>query len=123
MLHERVVAVVPIVGTGTENDPKRPLFVPLPPRQPARGQAPVIPAPEPGALNNLISWNMVVSDDGRFALVEFIARDRKDLLPVLNANRVDVKAFERGKATKAEIEAELKKHKPSFKLEHLGGRQ
>ena len=54
--HERILAIVPMVGTGRgPDDPKRPLFADPP---------------------NLIGYHAELSDDGQYALVEFVARPR-----------------------------------------------
>jgi hypothetical protein len=64
--YERVIAVVPIVGAGTAADPRRPLFVPAPPT--VRAAAP--------DRSGIIAFSWVMADDGRSAIVEFVARDR-----------------------------------------------
>jgi len=59
-----------------------------------------------------------VSDDGRFALVEFVAQDPAAFTPIL-ADR-SVRCFVKGQANKADIEAHVKKIKKNFDLEHFG---
>lgn len=66
-----------------------------------------------------MAYTWLASDDGKSALVEFVARDHAAFVPLLSARRTDVKAFEKGKAKKADIEAEFRKHRKSFKLETL----
>ena len=61
--YERAICVVTIVGKGTIQDPKRPQYAPWPPTG----------AKSP---NGIIAFSHQVSDDGRLALVEFVARDR-----------------------------------------------
>ena len=56
--HQRVVAIVPMVGEGTKESPKKPLLVDLP---------------------GIIAWKAELSDDRRFALVELVSKDRKIL--------------------------------------------
>src|SRR6476619_1073333 len=63
-MYHRVYAVVPLVGTGTPADPQRPMLVPAP-QQP--GQAQSLSGPP-----ELLGWQMQLSDDGKFGLVEFI---------------------------------------------------
>ena len=58
-MHERIIAVVPVIGSGTYEDPKRPLFAPS-------GKESV-----PG----LISWSWQASDDGKLA-IDLLARGR-----------------------------------------------
>jgi len=40
---------------------------------------------------------------------------------IVNSQAVGVKAFERGVATQAQVEAEFQKHKMGFTLSSLGG--
>src|SRR3981081_3219455 len=71
-LHERVIAIVPMIGKGTLDDPRRPMFTPLP------GQMDSV------ARTGIIGFFHVPSDDGLFALVEFVARDRAPSEPTLS---------------------------------------
>jgi hypothetical protein len=104
--NERVIAAVPIVGAGTPKDPKRPQYAPWPP---SRGQA----------RTDIISYRFEPSDDGRFALVEFVARDRKAFDAILKDKTI--KVFEKGKDKKEDIEKELKKFKKDFDLDKFTG--
>ncbi len=77
-IYQRVICVVPMVGSGTLADPKRPLFSPVAGEQPSivlkksKGftDAPVI-----------VGYHSVLSDDGQRAIVEFVARDRAAFAP------------------------------------------
>ncbi|MEZ5403815.1 MAG: hypothetical protein R2729_29315 [Bryobacteraceae bacterium] len=77
---ERALVVTPLEGSGTFFDPKRPAFLP-------QGRTAL---PE-----GILSIRTVESDDGRFALVEVVARDRATLDAVLApvAGRTDVKRY------------------------------
>ncbi len=75
--------------------------------------------PPPAASAGIIAFSWQLSDDGNFALVEFVARDRKALLPILQSANPAVKAFEKGKAKAEDIEKEFKKHKKDFTLDDL----
>jgi hypothetical protein len=103
-LYERVIAVVPLVGDGTRADPKRPMFAPLANEMPG-----------------ILSFSFHPSDDGKSAIVEFVAVSRKALDPILKANRPDVKVFIRGQHRKEEIEAEIRRHKANLDLDDLAG--
>ncbi len=105
-LGERLILIVPMVGAGTGQDPKRPLYAPLP------GSA---------STNGISGFSFQLSDDGRFALVELIAPNRQAFKDILAAKRADVVVFERGKATLADVEKEFKKYKPSFDVTKFGG--
>jgi hypothetical protein len=107
--YERLIMVVPMVGAGTYADPRRPLYAPLPP---ARGVAP--------SRSGIIAFCYQISDDGRSALVEFVARDRSGFKQILEDRRSDVKIFEKGKAKRAEIEAEFRKYKKNFDFDRFG---
>lgn len=107
LLHHRVLAVVPIVGKGTFDDPKRPMFAPIPSQQ--------VPTDRSG----VIAYQHLVSDDGKFALVEFVFASHPALTQVLSAAAAEpnAKAFERGKHTQAEIEGAFKQYKKSFSFD------
>ncbi len=103
--HERLLCIVPMVGRGTPDDPRRPMFAPAPA---ARGKAP--------SREGIIAYTYQVSDDGRYALAEFVALDRTAFKPILDQQdrSVDVKAFVKGKDKKADVEAEFRKLKRDF---------
>lgn len=112
-LYERVWAVVPMVGAGTHDDPKRPLHAPLPSKTAEERAA--------AGRSGIISFSFELSDDGQFALVEFVARDRKGLEQILSENRPGVKVFEKGKATREEVLTEFRKHKRNFDIDRFAG--
>ena len=62
-MYHRVWAIVPMVGSGTAADPSRPMLVPPPP---TAGQQPSAERPD------LLGYQMQLSDNGKFALVEFV---------------------------------------------------
>ena len=104
-LGERVIAAVPFVGAGTAKDPRRPLFTPNP-AEPLSDNA------------RAVSYTILgVSDDGKSAIVEFVADNLKDLEPVLKAQRTDVKAFRKGHHPKAEIDQEFRRIKRDFSVD------
>jgi len=116
MMYHRVWAVVPLIGTGRGDDPKRPMFAPSPAELAAKAKA------KDGGRSGIISYTMQISDDGNFALVEFVGASPAELKFIVNSNAPGVKVFERGTATKAQIEAEFQRHKAGFTLNSLGGR-
>ncbi len=111
MMYHRVWAVVPMIGKGTLDDPRRPMFVPSSSEQAGRAKS--------GDRSGVIGFSMQISDDGKSALVEFIGATPADLKFIVNSNAPGVKAFERGVAKKEDIEAEFKKYKAAFKLDSL----
>ena len=103
--YNRVIAVVPIIGQGTAADPKRPKYAPWPP---ATGQSPA----------DIIGFSHVSSDNGQFAIVEFVARDRSAFEAILADKSITV--FEKGKDRPRDIEAALQKHRKDFTFEKYG---
>ena len=85
-MYERVLAIVPIVGRGTFDDPRRPMYAPAP------GQAQTVKA---GDRPGIIEFHFQESDDHKFALVEFVAVDREALKPILTDP--SVKSFVKGR--------------------------
>jgi hypothetical protein len=101
---ERAYAVVPMIGKGTVEDPSRPMFAPV------RGGVRKGDGTEP----ELLSYSYQVSDDGKFALVEFVSATRAGLRPILESKAAGVVAFEYGRHPKVEIEAAFRGKKRDF---------
>jgi hypothetical protein len=101
-LGHRVIAVVPLMGAGTQADPKRPLFAPS--------------DTEPFDPDGILSYTWELADDGRYAIVEFVAANKEAFRNLLADKRV-LRTFEKGKAAKAEIETELRKFQRDYRLE------
>jgi predicted glycosyl hydrolase (DUF1957 family) len=77
--------------------------------------APVIAGPA-AALDRtgIIAFQYQLSDDGNFAIAEFVAMTRAGLAPVLTSTNPSVLSFERGSATTAQIEVAFQKYKAAF---------
>ena len=71
----------------------------------------------PTDRSGIIAYQHQVSDDGKFALAEFVAVDRGAFSQLLASTDPNVKAFERGKHTRVEIETEFKKHRKNFSFD------
>jgi len=108
-MYERALCIVPIVGAGTPDDPRRPEFAPLPTRV---GTA--------ASGDGIIAFSFQASDDGKFALVEFVARTREAFAPILADKRPEVKVFIKGKDKRQDIEAAFRKLKTTFNLDTFG---
>jgi hypothetical protein len=127
MLYHRVWAVVPMIGKGTAEDPRQPMFVPSPQERKAQadGAERVYlatgkrPDPQPPAI---LGYTMQLSDDKQSALVEFIGASPQALVFITQSKAPGVKAFERGKATRQEVEAEFRKFRRDFRMEQIQGR-
>ncbi len=105
-MYERVICVVPMVGKGTFDDPRRPMFAPLPGKEGPRA-------------DGIMAWSFVLSDDGNMAVVEFVARDRSAFKEILSTGRSDVRAFRKGQDQRDDIEQEFRKHRKDFSLDEL----
>ena len=103
--HHRLLCVVPMVGTGTPEDPRRPEYSLVP------GQS------DPGS--GIIAFGYQISDDGQHALVEFVARDESAFQALLGDKRSDVKVFKKGKSKPEDILKEFRKHKKDFRPDML----
>ena len=99
--YARIITVVPMVGSGTYADPRRPQYAP-----------PALSATR--TRNGIIGYSYQLSDDGQFALVQFVALDRSAFQAILTDKQV--KSFEKGKSKKEDLEKELKKYKKDFDL-------
>lgn len=106
-MYERALCVVPMVGSGTPDNPRRPQYAPLPP-----------PPGTPPSRDGIVAFTYQVSDDGNFALVEFVAYDRKSFKDLLADKNIQV--FIKGKDKKADIEATFKKLKKDINLDSFG---
>jgi hypothetical protein len=127
MMYHRVWAIVPLIGKGTSDDPKRPMFTPSPADAKAAADQDKADFAKTGKKKDpappvILSYSMQLSDDGNSALVEFVGLNPQALAFITQSKAPGVKAFERGKATKQEIETEFKKVKASFTLDSLQGR-
>lgn len=107
-MYERVYAVVPFIGKGTWDDPKRPLFSP----------AQMAPSDRSG----IIAFHYEMTDDGKFAITEFVFANNTTLAPALAAISTAVaatpsaKVFQNGKNTSAEIQNAFKLLKKDFDI-------
>jgi len=109
---ERIVAIVPLIGTGQVGDAIRPMFVPAQGfTQPARA---AVDAAKPLIRTGIISYQWQPTDNGKSAIVEFVAMDRDSLLPIIESKVPGVRVFERGRAAQALVEAALKAEKKDF---------
>jgi hypothetical protein len=105
------MAVVPVmVGQGTFDDPKRPMYAP----SPAQIQA------STASRQGILGFTYVMSDDGTLALVEYVARDRSAFQAILAD--ATVKSFLKGRDKREDMEAEFLKHKKDFNFALFGVR-
>jgi hypothetical protein len=101
--YHRVICVVPLVGSGTAEDPKRPKYAPLPDAQ--------VP-------NDIIGFTYLPTDDGASAVVEFVARTRAGLQFLFDDQ--SIKPFELGRVAKDDIESAIRQQRKDFDLNKFG---
>lgn len=106
--YERVLAVLPSVGSGSHADPKRPMYAPLP------GQV------NAGSRTGIIAFSCVAADDGILYLCEFVARDKAAFNQLL-ADR-SIKSFLKGRDKIQDAITEFSKHKKNFDINQFGVR-
>jgi hypothetical protein len=114
--YERLIAVVPMVGKGTYDDPRRPKYAPVVNAATAAQKS----ATAGAARSGIIGYHAIPSDDGQYALVEFVAVDRAAFAEILADESLKGKVFEKGKGRREDMEREFVKHKRSFNLADLG---
>jgi len=101
--YHRVICVVPLEGAGTAADPTRPKYAPWPASQDPYG---------------IIGFYFEPTDDGKSAVVEFIAQNRAALQTILNDKTIQ--AFEKGVASQAAVDAAIQPFRKDFRLETFG---
>ena len=104
--YERLVCVVPMIGAGTAEDPRRPQFTPA----------------GPAESTPFLSYSYLPSDDGQMALVEFVAADAAAFDAILANTDARIKKFRKGAAKKRDVEAEFRKYRKNFNLDEFGAR-
>ena len=102
----RVITVESLHGAGTAADPKRP------------GYAPAALAAPGQATAGIIGYVHQVSDDGKYSITEYVARDLSAFKAILNDKQITV--FIKGQDKKSTIEAALKKYRKDFDLDKFG---
>ncbi len=112
-LYERIICVVPMVGAGTLDDPKRPMFAPVAGQMPAERQKKSKGFADPPVI---IGYRSVMADDGQTAIVEFVARDRAAFRPILQSNDASVRVFDPQKIAADTLLEQLRLLKKDFDL-------
>jgi hypothetical protein len=97
--YHRVICVVPMIGSGTAADPKRPQYA---------------PAPGSYSPDGIVAFTQVPTDNGKFAIVEFVARKRSALQAILADTTIT--AYEKGTQSASAIETALQALKKGFSL-------
>lgn len=125
--YERILVVLPLIGSGTPADPLRPSLIPAPgsatpnilnlPAAPTSGgSATAIPVGTGGGpsapQNQILGYTWVPSDDGKFALTEIVMRDRT-AFPAIMA-LPGVTAFVKGVNKLADVVTAFQQYKKDF---------
>lgn len=122
-LGERIVAVVPMIGTGSMEDPIRPKYAPVPVHfalvEKLKRENKLPPVREKSDEERIAdgklkigAFTYVLADDGKRAIVEFVARDRAAFAEILRDTQVRTLTKDK-LADTAELE-ELRKVRKGF---------
>lgn len=127
-LGERIVVVVPMIGKGTIDDPIRPKYTPVAMtfalREKLRKEGKLEPEREKSEKEKfedekkrIGAYSYVVADDGKRAIVEFVARDKAAFAEILADSQI--RAVAKTKIGDALELEELRKVKKGFELKDL----
>jgi hypothetical protein len=105
-LHERVLAIVPMIGQGTSAEPYRPMYAPLTADM------------DPTGLTGVMAFASIPSDDGNFALLELVARNRAVFATILADT--SIQTFLKGRDNRQAAEAAFQKLKKDFSIDRFG---
>ena len=115
----RAWVICPMTGSGSWDNPIRPMFVPA---QGFRQNLPSVIATKAPPRTGILSYSYQTSDDGKSALVEFVSIDRAGLREILESRTAGVAVFELGRNTRAEIETAFKAKKAGFDFAKFGNK-
>jgi hypothetical protein len=68
----------------------------------------------------IIAYSFEESDDGKFAIVEFVAKDRQAFEEIVRSGRSDVRVFQKESLDKATSLPDLRRFKRDFELKSKG---
>jgi len=124
--YERILVILPIIGSGTAADPLRPSLIPAPGSATPNILNITISAPVTGPgvtvtpvaggpttpQNLILGYTWVPSDDGKFALTEIVMRDRSAFASIMALPGVT--AFVKGVNKLADIQTAFQQYKKDF---------
>jgi hypothetical protein len=79
--YHRIICIVPLIGSGKWDDPKRPMFAPVA-SQIGRGKS------------GILAYYHEMTDNGQAAIVVFVVADRAVLQPILTSAVSGVQVFD-----------------------------
>ncbi len=108
--YERVIAVVPMTGSGKASDARRPMYAPAPAKPGVKA-----------SRAEILGYACIPSDDLQHAICEFVEQGRAALQPLIADSLLAGKVFEKGKTKRADLEQELRKYRKNFDLDKFPG--
>ncbi len=120
-MYERMLCIVPMVGEGTAEDPRRPQFAPTE-KQLEITRTIVLESGDEIPGKGIIAFGYQESDDGKFAIVEFVARSRSAFREITESKDQRIQIISRKRKSKQErsvLQTELRKYKKDFDLSKL----
>lgn len=108
-----------MIGKGTPDDPRRPMFVPIAGERTEAAKAAVRPDEDQLPDLGIIASGFQESDDGKFAIVEFVARSRAAFKEIVESKDPDVKVYRKERMEKTELSNEIKRFKKDFDIDRL----
>jgi hypothetical protein len=130
--YERILVILPIVGSGTAADPLRPSLIPAPgsatpnilniatsaPTSAQVTKKDVTVTATTAPQNLILGYTWVPSDDGKFALSEIVMRDRS-AFPSITA-LPGVTAFVKGVDKLTDVQTAFQQYKKDFDITKFG---
>lgn len=104
--HFRIMAVVPLVGTGKKGDPIRPDFVP-------------VHKPGDPYHSGIIAYTQIPTDDRKHAIVEMVATSPTAFAAIRADKRVDVVVVDHTTTAKKVVESTLQVYRKGFTLDNF----
>jgi hypothetical protein len=99
----RLICLVHLTGSGQKGDEIKPDYMPS----------------VATSREGIIAWGMQLTDDGKMAIVQYVAVNRHAFDTIFADTRPEIKVFEIGKDKPEVIEAFMRGHKKDFKLADL----
>ncbi len=102
-----------MIGSGTIEDPKRPMFAPV-----ADGANDTDAKRSKGFTEppSIVGYHMVMADDGRTAIVEFLARDRAAFKVMIESQAPGIRVLDPHRLSADKLLRELRAFKKNFTL-------